>query len=141
MKGVPSCLVDSSNVLEPANPRFPGSQPVSFGSSDLNKLEQLECVLLNALASLTLSLIAPCRNSYWVCEKSDGIRVLFFIQTDHTGQTTYIVRLKPSPRMLPVIVNKDRSTGTTRIGGLPACSSLITKTRQDPCGVQWWTGN
>jgi mRNA guanylyltransferase len=33
------------DVLEPAYPRFPGSQPVSFGSSDLNKLEQFECVL------------------------------------------------------------------------------------------------
>ncbi|EKM55158.1 uncharacterized protein PHACADRAFT_120236 [Phanerochaete carnosa HHB-10118-sp] len=40
---------------------FPGSQPVSFGTKDLVKLENQD---------------------YWVCEKSDGIRVLLFVQTD-----------------------------------------------------------
>ncbi|KDQ60776.1 hypothetical protein JAAARDRAFT_172973 [Jaapia argillacea MUCL 33604] len=41
--------------------RFPGSQPVSFGTKDLDKLESQD---------------------YWVCEKSDGVRVLMLIQTD-----------------------------------------------------------
>ncbi|KAF8163615.1 mRNA capping enzyme [Crassisporium funariophilum] len=41
--------------------RFPGSQPVSFGVRDLAKLENQD---------------------YWVCEKSDGIRVLFLVVTD-----------------------------------------------------------
>ncbi|KAI0281354.1 mRNA capping enzyme [Russula aff. rugulosa BPL654] len=40
--------------------RFPGSQPVSFSSKDLERLE---------------------REDYWVCEKSDGIRVLLVVLT------------------------------------------------------------
>lgn len=33
--------------------------------------------------------------SYWVCEKSDGVRVLFFLQTDPNGgsQAVYLVGL------------------------------------------------
>ncbi|KAF9532225.1 mRNA guanylyltransferase [Crepidotus variabilis] len=42
--------------------KFPGSQPVSFGSADLDKLE---------------------KQDYWVCEKSDGVRVLFLIIDRH----------------------------------------------------------
>ncbi|KAI0345338.1 mRNA capping enzyme, alpha subunit [Trametopsis cervina] len=41
--------------------RFPGSQPVSFGAQDMDKLESQD---------------------YWVCEKSDGVRVLLLVQTD-----------------------------------------------------------
>ncbi|KAG5649639.1 hypothetical protein H0H81_002738 [Sphagnurus paluster] len=53
-------------------PRFPGSQPVSFSVRDLDKLE---------------------RADYWVCEKSDGVRVLFLIQTDFSSgdQTLYLI--------------------------------------------------
>ncbi|KAF9246462.1 mRNA capping enzyme [Melanogaster broomeanus] len=52
--------------------RFPGSQPVSFS---LNHLAELE------------------RRDYWVCEKSDGVRVLFFLQTDRNGgsQAVYLI--------------------------------------------------
>ncbi|KAF6763788.1 mRNA capping enzyme [Ephemerocybe angulata] len=46
--------------------RFPGSQPVSFGSKDLNKLEQ---------------------HDFWVAEKSDGIRVLFLVAFDANSNT------------------------------------------------------
>ncbi len=38
--------------------RFPGSQPVSFSSASLDLLETLD---------------------FWVCEKSDGVRILVFI--------------------------------------------------------------
>ncbi|KAL4254093.1 mRNA-capping enzyme subunit alpha [Abortiporus biennis] len=41
--------------------RFPGSQPVSFGTKDLEKLESQD---------------------FWVCEKSDGVRVLLLILTN-----------------------------------------------------------
>ncbi|THH13869.1 hypothetical protein EW146_g6409 [Bondarzewia mesenterica] len=52
--------------------RFPGSQPVSFGSKDLDRLE---------------------KEDYWVCEKSDGVRVLFVILTnlDTNEQLVHIV--------------------------------------------------
>lgn len=39
-------------------PRFPGAQPVSFTSSSLDLLEQ---------------------KNFWVCEKSDGVRLLVFV--------------------------------------------------------------
>ncbi|KAF8912102.1 mRNA capping enzyme [Gymnopilus junonius] len=52
--------------------KFPGSQPVSFGVQDLTKLE---------------------KQDYWVCEKSDGIRVLLLVATnlDTNDQATYII--------------------------------------------------
>ncbi|KAN0077228.1 mRNA capping enzyme, catalytic domain containing protein [Tylopilus felleus] len=52
--------------------RFPGSQPVSFALHHLADLE---------------------RRDYWVCEKSDGVRVLFFLQTDPNGgsQVVYLI--------------------------------------------------
>ncbi|KAL4067692.1 mRNA capping enzyme [Scleroderma citrinum] len=51
--------------------RFPGSQPISFSLDHLDELE---------------------KRDYWVCEKSDGVRVLFFLQTDPTGsQAVYLI--------------------------------------------------
>lgn len=79
--------------------RFPGSQPVSFGVKDLAKLETQEYVLglfyrpftnLCGVSSFTIFFLL----SYWVCEKSDGVRVLFLVKTDlnSNAQETYIVR-------------------------------------------------
>nr|GAT53305.1 mRNA guanylyltransferase [Mycena chlorophos] len=45
--------------------RFPGSQPVSFSQADLARLES---------------------EDFWVCEKSDGVRVLLVILTDLDAQ-------------------------------------------------------
>ncbi|KAI0256658.1 mRNA capping enzyme [Lactifluus subvellereus] len=52
--------------------RFPGSQPVSFSAGDLERLEH---------------------EDYWVCEKSDGIRVLLVVLTnlDTSDQIVCIV--------------------------------------------------
>ncbi|TFK63235.1 mRNA capping enzyme, alpha subunit [Pluteus cervinus] len=52
--------------------RFPGSQPVSFSQRDLEKLE---------------------KQDFWVCEKSDGIRVLCLISTDlrSEAQNIYLI--------------------------------------------------
>lgn len=86
------------NVLRRTNwrldPRFPGSQPVSFGKKDIEKLESLEYVA--PLFRLTWPFTAT--SSYWVCEKSDGIRVLFLIQTDLKDQMVFIV----CPKLLHV---------------------------------------
>lgn len=49
--------------------RFPGSQPISFASGHLTRLE---------------------KQDFWVCEKSDGIRVLFFLQTDLPSSTQMV---------------------------------------------------
>lgn len=52
--------------------RFPGSQPVSFSARDLGKLENQD---------------------FWVCEKSDGVRVLFLVVTDYAtkDQSIYVI--------------------------------------------------
>ncbi|KAI0320125.1 mRNA capping enzyme, catalytic domain-containing protein [Amylostereum chailletii] len=50
-----------SKLCNIGHDRFPGSQPVSFSSKDLDRLETMD---------------------YWVCEKSDGVRVLFVILTN-----------------------------------------------------------
>ncbi|KAJ3826626.1 mRNA guanylyltransferase [Lentinula raphanica] len=52
------------------NERFPGSQPVSFGTRDLLKLESQD---------------------FWVCEKSDGVRVLMLILFNQTGQRVFLI--------------------------------------------------
>ncbi|KAJ7276085.1 mRNA capping enzyme, catalytic domain-containing protein [Mycena haematopus] len=55
--------------------RFPGSQPVSFTRADLVKLETQD---------------------FWVCEKSDGVRVLLLVHTDINTrtQTVYLIDRK-----------------------------------------------
>ncbi|KAJ7097779.1 mRNA capping enzyme, catalytic domain-containing protein [Mycena belliarum] len=55
--------------------RFPGSQPVSFAQCDLDKLEAQD---------------------FWVCEKSDGMRVLLLVYTDPDSgsQMVYLIDRK-----------------------------------------------
>lgn len=50
--------------------KFPGSQPVSFAQQDLERLE---------------------REDFWVCEKSDGVRVLFFVHSVKDSQDVYLI--------------------------------------------------
>ncbi|KAJ7582964.1 mRNA guanylyltransferase [Mycena floridula] len=61
--------------------RFPGAQPISFGTRDLAKLELQD---------------------FWVCEKSDGIRVLLLVHTDlnSNDQMIYIIDRKNTYRAL-----------------------------------------
>ncbi|KAF8197525.1 mRNA guanylyltransferase [Pholiota molesta] len=63
--------------------KFPGSQPVSFGTKDLLKLE---------------------KQDYWVCEKSDGVRVLFLVLTnlETNAQRTFIVNTTRTARSLGI---------------------------------------
>jgi len=70
-----------SRLCHLENERFPGSQPVSFGMQHLETLDTKD---------------------YWVCEKSDGIRVLLFVQADpHTGdQMVYLIDRHNSYRQL-----------------------------------------
>jgi len=51
------------------NRRFPGSQPVSFAKTDLAKLETQD---------------------FWVCEKSDGIRVLLLVNTNPNSREQFV---------------------------------------------------
>ncbi|GAA5899943.1 hypothetical protein JCM8208_005548 [Rhodotorula glutinis] len=53
--------------------RFPGSQPVSFDYESLKLLEQ---------------------EDFWVCEKSDGVRVLVLIVATGFGQEVYLIDRK-----------------------------------------------
>ncbi|TNY24468.1 mRNA capping enzyme, catalytic domain-containing protein [Rhodotorula diobovata] len=53
--------------------RFPGSQPVSFDLESLQLLEQ---------------------EDFWVCEKSDGVRVLVLIVATGFGQEVYLIDRK-----------------------------------------------
>ncbi|KAF8077651.1 mRNA capping enzyme [Lyophyllum atratum] len=84
-------------------PRFPGSQPVSFGMRDLDKLESAD---------------------YWVCEKSDGVRVLFLINTDLASgdQALYLIDRHNTYHQLTGIFfphheNPMRPLGNTLIDG------------------------
>ncbi|KZT35071.1 mRNA capping enzyme, alpha subunit [Sistotremastrum suecicum HHB10207 ss-3] len=59
-----------AELCHSTSPRFPGSQPVSFRRGDLEKLEN---------------------DDFWVCEKSDGIRVLVFVLPGGSGQDTFLI--------------------------------------------------
>ncbi|KAI3599973.1 mrna guanylyltransferase [Moniliophthora roreri] len=63
------------------NLRFPGAQPVSFGMKDLLRLESQD---------------------FWVCEKSDGIRVLLLVHTNLSTaeQCVYIIDRHNTYRIL-----------------------------------------
>ncbi|KAF7974823.1 hypothetical protein HWV62_11179 [Athelia sp. TMB] len=82
--------------------RFPGSQPVSFGKRDLDKLELQD---------------------FWVCEKSDGIRVLLFVNTlPSKEQLVYIIDRHNTYRQLtgfvfPHHVNPSAMLGNTIVDG------------------------
>ena len=61
------------------NPPFPGAQPVSFSRDSLRMLETMD---------------------FWVCEKSDGVRLLvFIIKNPYSGQQeTWLVSRTPAQR-------------------------------------------
>ena len=58
--------------VQGSRPRFPGSQPISFSLDHLQLLENMD---------------------FWVCEKSDGLRVLVFIVMNQGSgqQETWLV--------------------------------------------------
>ncbi|KAM0754594.1 hypothetical protein T439DRAFT_321629 [Meredithblackwellia eburnea MCA 4105] len=62
-----------ANLCELDHIRFPGSQPVSFDRSSLELLE---------------------KEDFWVCEKSDGVRVLVLIVATMEGQEVYLIDRK-----------------------------------------------
>lgn len=61
------------HLCQSASRRFPGSQPVSFDFNSLDLLEQ---------------------EDFWVCEKSDGVRVLVMIVGTPTGQDIFLIDRK-----------------------------------------------
>jgi len=110
--------------------RFPGSQPVSFGVKDLAKLESQEYVFSSEKSAARLT-----TRSYWVCEKSDGIRVLFLIATnvETLEQDAYLVRCS----VVRVLCAQPRArlTDTTLTEGSKASSFPTTRRRRDHFGV------
>ncbi|KAF8586561.1 mRNA capping enzyme [Ramaria rubella] len=58
---------------------FPGSQPISFGKKDLVRLET---------------------EDYWVCEKSDGVRVLVFVRRIENVSEVYLIDRHDRYRMV-----------------------------------------
>ncbi|KLO18624.1 mRNA capping enzyme, alpha subunit [Schizopora paradoxa] len=85
------------------NDRFPGSQPVSFAQKDLDVLE---------------------KEDYWVCEKSDGVRVLFFVHTipENNAQEVYLINRHNEYRLLngfffPHHENPHKPLGSTILDG------------------------
>ena len=95
--------------LNPNHFRFPGSQPVSFVTKDLEKLETQEYVKwCNYSHVFTIVFL-----SYWVCEKSDGIRVLLLVATEQGsgGQSVYIVSsVRVRLSRVSISLRSDRST-------------------------------
>ena len=123
-------------VLSDTGFRFPGSQPISFSLDHLNELEKKECVALSPSRCL-----ADSPSSYWVCEKSDGIRVLFFLQTDPTGsQAVYLVSMILSFPGNPQ-KNVGRSTGITRTTRSRDFGSLAPTSPRSRLWIPSWTAN
>jgi len=69
-----------ANLCQLKNTRFPGSQPVSFRRESLDALE---------------------REDFWVCEKSDGVRVLVMITGNRVQQDVYLIDRKEEFYHLP----------------------------------------
>lgn len=100
-------LPDSLYVGDPPYSRFPGAQPISFTTIDLQKLIKDESVPTpypfsgsdegNRAFVFSLDSEYDVRSSYWVCEKSDGIRVLLFISTLGETQNVFLVRAQSVP--------------------------------------------
>ncbi|KAF8344169.1 mRNA capping enzyme, catalytic domain-containing protein [Cantharellus anzutake] len=81
--------------------RFPGSQPVSFKKLDIERLHKAD---------------------YWVCEKSDGIRVLMLIVPVQAGQEICLIDRKNAYRIVPNLYfphygDKTRPLGHTLLDG------------------------
>lgn len=81
--------------------RFLGSQPVSFKTSDIERLH---------------------KEDYWVCEKSDGVRVLMLIVAVGGGQEVYLIDRKNAYRSVPNLYfphyeDKTRPLGHTLLDG------------------------
>lgn len=83
-----------ARLLGRDNVNFPGAQPVSFARRHLDELRQQESVCSSfpwEMSANTLSLyhILTLDYSYYVCEKSDGIRYLLYLTTDEFNKETH----------------------------------------------------
>ncbi|KAL5511613.1 CEG1 [Sanghuangporus vaninii] len=91
-----------AQLCQTSHTRFPGSQPVSFAKRDLERLEN---------------------EDYWVCEKSDGVRVLFLLLTSPDGaQDIYLIDRHNNYRVIsgfffPHHADPKKPLGSTIIDG------------------------
>lgn len=81
-----------ASVLERNSLSFPGAQPVSFARKHLQELQQRECVQEAPSHPRYRRLTV---DSYYVCEKSDGIRcLLYFTEDSQAGELHYLIDRK-----------------------------------------------
>ncbi|CAG8437110.1 13930_t:CDS:2 [Rhizophagus irregularis] len=85
---VPGQVVDSKYLKELRSrvkelvgvSNFPGAQPISFNSAHLQELQN---------------------ENYFVCEKTDGTRILIYITCDNSGQQVFLIDRKNYYRFVP----------------------------------------
>lgn len=88
-----------ANILNRSQLGFPGAQPVSFARQHLEELTQQEYVSPSSPFAPRVETLCPllslgrcaklCFYSYYVCEKSDGIRYLLYSTADEAGQEAH----------------------------------------------------
>ncbi|TAQ85765.1 hypothetical protein B7494_g5919 [Chlorociboria aeruginascens] len=79
-----------ADLLDRKHLGFPGAQPVSFARRHIEELKKQEWVSSLGEGSSQLTF-----ESYYVCEKSDGMRYLLYLTTDeHNEETHYLIDRK-----------------------------------------------
>ena len=112
--------------------RFPGSQPVSFDLHSLQLLETEEWVTQSRVSGFYLAFWLSVVESFWVCEKSDGVRVLVLIVATGFGQETYLVctYLPISTRILDWLAHLEFCADRSKREHLPKLLSHFPSSRR-----------
>jgi hypothetical protein len=94
---------------------------------------------MKSTSTYAYSVIVLISISYWVCEKSDGVRVLVFVrQEDNTSAVYLVCPAFTSPPPAQAIV---RLTDMTNIAWCRDIISHSTKTPADHWAIRFWMEN